>query len=329
LRVPARRVDPRYPSLRVEGRRSRRRTFVVAALATILAAGALGTAAIATDTLGAGHLFQRALDKVDRFLAGPPPDRPTVATLEVSDDPGLGDEGEDGASPSPSATPSAAPVPSGQPTPSPTPTPRPRVAVDVDILKDHKSVFAHEIRDDWCAPAGVTTVLAILGLGKPTDARQKEIASRVREWESYSDSHNGEWGPAAMALALDAYGAKGYQIRAYTSRAGALRGAAVAISKTNSPAILLAWRGAHTWVMSGYRADADPLAFKDAKISGTYILDPWYPWNSSIWGQSDPPGTFQDAGEMQRNFLAWKRPEGTYPDRDGKWIVVIPTIRHG
>jgi hypothetical protein len=325
LQFPSRRVEPRYPSLRIERRRSRRRTFLVALLAAILVGGALGTAAIATDTLGAGHLFERFIAKVDRFLSGPPPDRPTVATVEVSDDPA--DDEEPSLSPSPTA--SATPLPSGAPTPGPTPTPVPRVAVDVDILQNHKAVFAHELRDDWCAPAGVTTVLAILGLGAPTDARQKEIASRVREWESYRDSHNGEWGPAAMALALDAYGAKGYEIRAYGSRRSALKGAALAISRTNSPAILLAWRGAHTWVMSGYRADADPLVFKDAKISGTYILDPWYPWNSSIWGQSDPPGTFQDAAEMERNFLPWKRPEGTYPDRDGKFIVVIPTIKRG
>ncbi|HET7031258.1 MAG TPA: hypothetical protein VFI34_12155 [Candidatus Limnocylindrales bacterium] len=327
MQVPSRRVDPPFPSLRVDRRRrSRRRTFLVALFAAVLAAGALGSAAIATDTLGAGHLWERLVAKVDRFLSGPPPDRPTLATVEVSDDPG--DDGEEpAASPSPAA--SVAPVPSGQPTPAPTPTPPPRVAVDVDILQNHTSVFAHEIRDDWCSPAGVTTVLAILGLGAPTDAREKEIASRVGEWESYQDSHNGEWGPAAMALALDAYGAKGYEIRAYTSRRSALRGAAAAISKTSSPAILLAWRGAHTWVMSGYRADADPVLFKDAKVSGAYILDPWYPWNSSIWGQSDPPGTFQDAAEMERNFLPWKRPEGSYPDRDGKFIVVIPTIPRG
>jgi hypothetical protein len=60
-------------------------------------------------------------------------------------------------------------------------------------------------------------------------------------------------------------------------------------------------------------------------VSGAYILDPWYPWVSSIWGPSDPPGTFQDSSEMVRNFLPWKRPEGRYPDRDGKFIIVVPT----
>jgi hypothetical protein len=81
--------------------------------------------------------------------------------------------------------------------------------------------------------------------------------------------------------------------------------------------------------MSGYRADADPTVFDDARVFGAYILDPWYPWVSSLWGASDPPGTFQNASEMNRNFLPWKRPEGRYPDRDGKFIVVIPTIRAG
>jgi hypothetical protein len=113
---------------------------------------------------------------------------------------------------------------------------------------------------------------------------------------------------------------------AYESRQDALRGAAEAILKTNSPALLLAWRGAHTWVMTGFRADADPRQFDDARIIGTYIDDPWYPWVSSIWGPSDPPGTFQNNDEMKRNFLPWKRPEGLYRDRDGKFIVVIPTL---
>ena len=47
---------------------------------------------------------------------------------------------------------------------------------------------------------------------------------------------------------------------------------------------------------------------------------------SRIWGRSDPPGTFQNNAEMIRNFLPWKRPEGTYPDRDGLFLAVVPTV---
>ena len=37
-------------------------------------------------------------------------------------------------------------------------------------------------------------------------------------------------------------------------------------------------------------------------------------------------GTFQDESEMIRNFLEWRRPEGDYPERDGTYIVVAPTL---
>lgn len=319
--IPPKRVRSTYPALRVERRRgrSRRRTALIAILVAGLAGGVVGSAAIATDTLGAGHLYERLLAKVDRLLAGPPPpDRSTEPTVVVTPEPD---------SPAPSPTPTVA-LASGRVPPSvgPTPTPIPRVAVDVDIVQDHDAVFASEIRDTWCAPAGVTIVLAIMGKGAPTNARETEIAGRIHEWETYADSHNYEWGPSAMVKALKAYGVPGYQVRAYETRADALRGAAKAISMTRSPAILVAWYGAHTWVMSGYRANADPSVFDDARVSGTYILDPWYPRISSIWGPSDPPGTFQNTSEMLRNFLPWKRPEGIYPARDGNFIVVVPTI---
>ena len=313
------RVSPTYPRLRTGRGRSRKQKALTAILIVGLVGGVLGVAAIATNTMGAGRLFERAIAKVDRFLAGPPPpDRSTEPTVVVTPKP---------VSPSPSPTPTLPPPASGEPPPTarPTPTPVPRVAVDVDILQNHEAVFAHELHEDWCAPAGVTMALAILGKGAPTDGRQREIAGRIHEWETYADSHNLQWGPSAMVKALAAYGAPGYRVVAYGSRADAMRGAAKAISTTRSPAILLAWRGAHTWVMSGYRANADPVVFDDARVSGAYILDPWYPWNSSIWGQSDPPGTFQDAAEMERNFLAWKRPEGAYATRDGNFIVVEPT----
>lgn len=292
--------------------------WIAVILALLVAGAAVGSAAVAVDAVGAGRLWGRLVARVDRALH-PVPDRPTLPTITITPRP---------ATPSPTAAAMVGSLAPDQtpPPPAPTPTPIARIPVDVDIVTHHGSEFAHELKDTWCSPAGVTTALAILGRGAPTDAREREIASRVHEWDSYADSHNGDWGPAAMALALRAYGADGYRVVAYSSRAGALRGAAKAILATNSPALLLAWRGAHTWVMTGFRADADPRTFDDANVSGTYIDDPWYPWVSSIWGPSDPPGTFQNAAEMRRNFLPWKRPEGLYADRDGKFIVVIPTL---
>jgi hypothetical protein len=198
--------------------------------------------------------------------------------------------------------------------------------VDVNLLAEPAAHFISEIDNEWCAVSGTQIVLEIHDKVALTRAVQKEIASRISEWESRRDSLNGGWGPAAIAAALAAYGVPGYEVRAYDTRADALRDAAKAISELHAPVLLLTWKGAHTWVMTGYRADADPTIFGDAQVTGAYILDPWYPRVSSIWGRSDPPGTFQDAAEMKRNYLPWKRPEGHYPDRDGLFIAVVPTI---
>jgi len=303
-------------------RRRRLRRIVAGALIVAVLGASVTTLAIATDAFGAGQRWLAVMNRIERFLAGPVPDRPTRATVLVTEPP----EATPTVTPIP-VTPEPGATPSPTPLPTPTPTPAPkRVKMDVDIVDNPDAVFVSEARSDWCAVAGVQSVLAVLGLADTSDATQRKIASRVREWEAYSDSHNGEWGPAAMALALDAYGAPGYEVRAFKTMTGALRDAGVAIQETQSPVILLAWRGAHTWVMTGYRGDGDPAIFKNVRISGAYILDPWYPRLSSIWGYSNPPGTFTKFDELRENFLPWKRPEGHYPDRDGLYITVAPTV---
>ena len=292
------------------------------AVLVVAVAGLTGFTAVRTNALGISDRLDRLTARIEAFI-DPPPDRPTLPTVVVTPRPSAS---------APIATHEAisgerggpAELPSRVPTPSPTPLVR--APVDVTIVDDHAAVFASQITTKDCAVAGTQMVLAILGLGDTSEAFQTEIHDRIGEWESWDDSHNGGWGPAAISQALAAYGAPGYEIRAYEALPDALRDSAIALSTTGKPVVLLPWWGAHTWVMTGYRADADPTLFPDATVSGLYILDPWYPRVSSIWGPSDPPGNFEDLAEMQRNFIPWSRPEGAYPNRDGKFVVLLPTI---
>ncbi len=340
--TPTNRIPPVNPRLRGPGsypgrRRGPRHPRLVLAinllLVTFIVGGAAGFAAVWTNAFGFGDKWEHLLARIDLAL-NPPPDRDSVPTVDSTPrpirtaTPGATARATAGASQSPGSSPATGKTP--KPTKPPTPTPPPvRKRVDVKIAADPKAVFAHEVDVDMCAAAGVQMVLAIHGKADTSNAFQRRLDGRVREWQSWKDSHNGRWGPSAMVEALDAYGVKGYEIRAFARRDDALLDAARAISETGAPVILMAWRGAHTWVMNGYRADADPMVFDDATVTGTYVLDPWYPDNSSIWGQSDPPGAFQDASEMVRNFLPWKRPEGLYPQRDGKFLIIAPTIPLG
>ena len=301
-------------------RRSLRRRSVVAAVGVLGVLVLVAAGALAVDAFGAqGKL--RSLERRIELLVDPPPDREIAAAVLVTPEPAIV-AGTD--TPDPTAPPSLAPGATSPPAPTPTPKPQ-RVKVDVNLLRKPEKSFITEIDKDWCAVAGTQIVLAIHGKADLSEKFQRTLAGRIGEWESRRDSKNGGWGPAAMVKALAAYGVSGYEVRAYETRADALRDAAKAISRVHAPVLLLAWRGAHTWVMTGYRADADPLVFRDAKVSGAYVLDPWYPRVSSIWGPSDPPGTYQNAAEMRRNYLPWKRPEGRYPDRDGLFIAVVPT----
>jgi hypothetical protein len=285
-----------------------------------------GFTVVRANVFGMGERFDRWAARVETFI-DPPPDRSTIPTVVVTPQP------------SPSPTPPATPTPVSAPSATPSPTPLVRAPVDVNLIQDASAVFASQLTEKDCAVAGTQMVLTILGLGNTSPEFQTELHDRIGEWESWEDSHNGGWGPAAVSLALAAYGAPGYEIHAYDSHLDALRGAATALSATGKPVVLFPWWGAHTWVMTGYRADADPLLFADANVSGLYILDPWHPRTSSIWGYSDPPGNFEDLAEMERNWPAgagppgfeavgpgWTRPEGPYPDRDGKYVILVPTI---
>jgi hypothetical protein len=238
------------------------------------------------------------------------------------------------ATPSPSSADLASPgaietlPPDPTPTPRPTATPRPpKKPVDVKIVASPAKHFITEIRNTWCAASGTQMVIALNGQVALTSSAQSTIfkLGNAKYW-SWSDSHNKGWGPSMIAKVLTAYHVPGYAVRVYKTRAAALLDAAKALERTRQPVLLMVWRGAHTWVMTGFRATADPLVFSDAKVTGTYVLDPWYPRISSIWGPSDPPGTFQNASEMVRNYLPWKRPEGRYPARDGQFIAVVPTL---
>lgn len=282
----------------------------------VLAILAMGS--VWSNAFGVGDRWERGLARIERFF-NPPPSQAQVPTVVVPAS----------TQPSQTAAPSGEAAVAGTPIPA-TPAPA-RSPVDVDLVDDHAATFTSQNTSEMCAVAATQIMLTILGKGTPGAEFQNQIAGRIAEWTSWEDSHDGGWGPAAIASALDAYGASGYQVVAFESHEDAIRHAAIAISETHKPAALLTWWGAHTWVMTGYRASADPTVFDDATITGAYIEDPWYPRISTIWGPSDPPGNFEDATELERNWPfgtdddGWSRLEGAYPDRDDRFVVVMPT----
>jgi len=287
-------------------RRGVRSTVPVAVAAAVVAAAALATA----NLLGSSSASQPG---------SAAPSAGQVAAIVSTSTPA--------ASPSeltiPSNVPASAP-PSPHPSPSATPAPI-RRAVQVNIEPHPNAVFKTEVLNTWCAAAAVQMTLNVIGPTiDTTTARQKRIHLLEVANTTRADSRSGGVGPLGMAKTLSQLGPVRYELRVYRTRAIALRDAARAISVTRHPVILLAWYGAHAWVMTGFRADADPRVFANATVLGADVLDAWYPRISSIWGPSDPPGTYQNSAEMVRNYLPWKRPEAHYPGWDGRFLALVP-----
>ncbi len=145
---------------------------------------------------------------------------------------------------------------------------------------------------------------------------------------------------------------KGASVRGWTSglntlRAGpyrtvgsptlqaAVKQAAKAMRETGRPVGLLVWRGRHAWVMAGFRATADPRLTDDFKVLQVIVMDPLYPYGSSVWGPSPRPREAISVSKLGRQFVPrstrnFQAGGGTSSasswsqSLSGKYVIVMP-----
>jgi hypothetical protein len=224
------------------------------------------------------------------------------------------------------AAPTDTPVPLDSLVAGETPLSSPtKVPFSIDLYQP--GTFISQMTREYCMAGAVQNMVNIIGPKVDlTTARQQQIGDLLVSLTTSADSYDGGFGPNGWALAMPKLGAGQYKMIIDTTFDAAMRDAALALARTGRPVGLLTWWGAHSWVMTGFKADSDPLLFPTTfTLKGAYIVDPFYPRVSNIWGQTLGPDTFRDMTAMAHNYIGWKRPEGHYPDRDGKWLLVIPT----
>ncbi len=215
---------------------------------------------------------------------------------------------------------SAGPGRSSGPTASPSPTARSGpFAMDLYEAGD----FVGEFRDIWCLPAAMQTAMNIMDMGADTSRTgQGRLFDLSR---SLAPAPDGAAEPEAWPMGLVQLGYGDYEVRAQSSIRSAIQLAAKQIRLTNRPAGLMVWRGAHTWVMSGFTATADPAASDAFTVTAVRIEDVWYPRLSRLWGYSRKPDALVPVASLPEDFLPWHRPRGSYPAKEGKFVIVVPT----
>jgi len=218
-------------------------------------------------------------------------------------------------------------TPPGTTLPSPALTPAPPGPFTMNLYEE--GVFVHEVDDQSCVAAaaqGMLNVIRLVEDGREPDASdltQQALYDRIVELTTAEDSHSGGTGPGGWAALLSEEGYP-YEVRAYESRLAALRAAATALRVTSRPVGIIAWKGVHSWVMTGFTATADPATTKRFTVTEAYVMDPWYPWVSTVWPRSEAPDEPRDMADLMANFLAFSLRSGPYPGRDGMFLLVEP-----
>lgn len=221
-------------------------------------------------------------------------------------------------SPGPTLSPST-------PAPSPSPTAPEREPFSINLYRE--GAFISEYTEYYCLPAAMQVMINIMSEGpidtsRETQDRLYELARELDGYEFRKRVRDVE--PEGWARGLQAEGFGRWAVRAEPTRRDAIRLAARQLRVTGKPVGLLTWRGAHSWVMSGFEADADPLHVDDFEVSAVWVQDVWWPRISTRWGESDPPNTLVPFERLDQDYLKYRRPYGEFPDKDGRFVLVVP-----
>jgi hypothetical protein len=190
--------------------------------------------------------------------------------------------------------------------------------------------FATQVLKHYCVPGAMQTMMNVMDRGATRASRAiQDRLYRLARRLSTDRLRGKGTEPEGWARGLQRLGYGKFEILVEKTRAGAIREAALALRRTGRPVGLLVWRGAHAWVMVGFRSTADPALTSDFTVTHVRIVDVWYPRVSSIWGASVKPSTLIPVAKLKEDYLRWRRPLMRYPDKDGQFVLVAPVADPG
>jgi hypothetical protein len=230
--------------------------------------------------------------------------------------------------PSPSGTPTpttrATPLATGTPTPTASPTGEPTASPEPKpyaINLASAADFVPQYTFDWCVGASIMMTRSII-----TDSRNESRSSQRRLWELARDltigSPYGGANPVGWAAALNELDLGRYRLVSLPTFDAAVDRAALALAETKRPVGLVMWAGRHAWVMTGFKATADPRKHDDARVTRVRVMDPLFP-HGSRWGPSPAPNRLITRKTLAKQFVKRDRPDYDFGVEPG-WLLVLP-----
>jgi len=175
----------------------------------------------------------------------------------------------------------------------------------------------------WCTAAGVQIVRNIVD--RKTDhsiAGQRRYFDWMRTRNRYDLPLSAGVDAAGWTAGMRHFVDDRYRLVASRTFDSALRSAVTRLRLTNLPVALTVSHGNHGWILTGFRATADPAKTSSFTVTSVRVTGPLYGLQSKN-GYDMPPNTKLTTAQLKHYFTPWK-----YAPRamiwDGRYVSIQP-----
>jgi hypothetical protein len=175
----------------------------------------------------------------------------------------------------------------------------------------------------WCTAAGVQIVRNIVDHKTDhTAAGQRRYFDWMRKRNRYDLPLSAGVDPAGWTAGLRHFVDDRYRLVSSRTFDSALRSAVTRLRLTNLPVALTVSHGNHGWILTGFRATADPAKTSSFTVTSVRVTGPLYGLQSKN-GYDMPPNTKLTTAQLKHYFTPWK-----YAPRamiwDGRYVSIQP-----